>query len=280
MVSSTSGKNTTRAVRSTVQNELPKNYGDTKIVLMPRDPFWSYAYWEINRETRDKLKKEHGNKGKLTLRVYDVTDIDFNGSNAHKHFDIYVSEEAENWYINVPEVNRAWCVDLGLLLPDGRFILIARSNFLSLPRHGVSSVTDEHWAILQKEFEKMVKLSGIDKIGQSSFDVSRLMKERWEQLMSMPSSHVSSFNRPVEAHVVKEGKNFWLRADTELIVYGTTESDAKLTIGDKEVKLNPDGSFSLRMHLHDGEIPLPIKATSKDGSMSKKITFKVTRTTK
>lgn len=265
--------------------ELPQNYGDTKIVLLPRDPYWAFSYWEISEDTKSKLKKQWGQNAlsRLVLRVYDVTDIRFDGTNAHRFFDIHINESADNWYVNVPDVNRNWCVDLGIILADGRFIMIARSNVVKMPRHGVSPITDAQWAILQKEFERLLSLSGVDRIGKSSFDVTKLMKERWEELVSISSAQmpfsrreISSLARP--RHIEK--KKFWLKADTELIVYGATEIDAKLTVGNDVVPLKPDGTFSLRFALPDCIKTIPIKAVSRDGTMSKRITFKVSRETK
>jgi hypothetical protein len=28
--------------------ELPSGYGDNKILLLVRDPYWVYSYWEIS----------------------------------------------------------------------------------------------------------------------------------------------------------------------------------------------------------------------------------------
>ncbi len=272
----------------TIKEELPKSYGDTKIVLLPRDPYWAYAYWEISESARNEIQKEHGKdifkKGKLILRVYDVTNIKFNGKNAHKYFDITINELADNWYINVPETNRHWCVDLGVLLPNGKFILIARSNIVKMPAYGVSPITDEQWGVLQKEFEKLLQLSGIEQIGKSSFDVVKLMRERWAEIVSISSAQmpfspkgISSF-RKQEGPVLQEKlKDFWLQADTELVVYGKTESDANLTISGEKVKVSPDGSFSVRFNLPDGKKEIPVVAESKDGTMSKRITFDVIR---
>ncbi|MBN1823473.1 MAG: DUF4912 domain-containing protein [Endomicrobiales bacterium] len=264
---------------------LPKTYGDTKIVILARDPMWFYSYWEVSPDAFGKLRKELGdqtfNSSRWTLRVYDITDIKFNGKNAHRHFDIIINPAADNWYVNVGEVNRVWCVDLGIITPDGRFIVIARSNVLAMPRQGISPITDEQWAMLQQEFEKLLKLSGVDQIGRSSFDITKLMRERWEEIVSisLPSSHIgaSSWKRfpGEELH-----KDFWLRADTELIVYGATEPDAKLTVQKKVVPLRPDGSFSLRFYLPDGTQEYPIEATSNDGTMKRQITFVVRRDTK
>lgn len=266
---------------------LPKNYGDTRIAILPRDPVWFYAYWEISAEAYGDLRRKLGDKifdgSRWALRVYDVTEISFDGGNAHRYFDIFVDPKSDNWYVNVGEVNRSWCADIGLTTPDGRFISVARSNVLSMPRHGVSPVTDEQWAILQQEFERLLRLSGVERIGKGSFDIAKLMRERWEEIvsLSLPTSPggASSWSRgPVQEEVKPKG--FWLKADTELIVYGATEPDAKLTVQGQPVTLRPDGSFSLRFYLPDGDQDYPIEATSADGTMKRQITFLVRRETK
>ena len=82
--------------------ELPHEYGETKISLLVRDPYWVYTYWEIQNSVIDGLRadlKDRFNSAKKVLRVYDVTDIIFNGKNAHSFFDIELTGEAANWYI-------------------------------------------------------------------------------------------------------------------------------------------------------------------------------------
>lgn len=264
---------------------LPKSYGDTKIAILPRDPLWIYAYWEVSSGAIASLSKKLGderfNVSRWMLRVHDVTGIQFDGSNSHRYFDISVNRDVDNWYINVGETNRAWCVDLGILTPDGEFVLVARSNALIMPRQGVSPITDEQWAMLQQEFERLLKLSGVDQIGKTSFDIAKLMRERWEEIVSisLPTSPGGASSWRGKQEEVKP-KEFWLKADTELIVYGATEPDAKLTVQKQPVTLRPDGSFSLRFYLPDGKQEYPIEATSADGTMKRQITFVVKRETR
>ncbi|MEM4367674.1 MAG: DUF4912 domain-containing protein [Candidatus Anstonellales archaeon] len=263
--------------------DLPKSYGDTKIFLLPRDPWWCFAYWEISDKTLQEIKNLYGENFKLSIRVYDVTNVnEFNGKNANKFFDIDIENlQINNWYINLPETNRSWCVDLGIKTQDGKFVVICRSNIVIMPRFGVSMLSDEQWAVLQREFERLLEMSGVNMIGKSSFDIAKLMKERWEELMlisQMPqfisSGFVSSFAKKEEYVGIKE---FFLKADTELIIYGETMPDAKLYINGDEYKLSEDGRFSLRMHLTDEKKVIPIRAVSSDGSMQKQIVFIVTR---
>lgn len=274
---------------------LPSDYGETQITILPRDPICIFAYWSISNEFINNLKKQYGEAvfqdAKLVVRVYDTTDVKFDGTNANRYFDVFVTPESNSWYINVGEFNRCWCVDIGYLTADGKFICIARSNKVDMPRYGVSSITDEQWAMLKIEFEKLLKISGINNIGMSSFDISKLMRERWEEIVSisLPSSHShisssSSFkiHPSFEANQLSKGKNknFWLRADTEIIINGATEPDATLTLKGQPIKLAADGSFSVRFYLPNGEDKYTIEATSADGTMKKSITFEVNKNTK
>ncbi|WP_373478833.1 DUF4912 domain-containing protein [Geminocystis sp.] len=66
-------------------------------------------------------------------------------------------------------------------------------------------------------------------------------------------------------------RKFWLVADAELIVYGATEPDAKVTIGGREIKLNPDGTFRFQMSFQDGNIDYPIVAVAADGEQTRSV---------
>src|SRR4028119_2266654 len=53
--------------------DLPEGYGESRIVLMPRDPQWAYAYWDVSNEHKDELRHQGGQQ--LELRLYDATEI-------------------------------------------------------------------------------------------------------------------------------------------------------------------------------------------------------------
>jgi hypothetical protein len=134
----------------------PETHGENAMALMVRDPYWLYAYWEFAPELRGELVARIGEEALLrsrtVLRVYDVTGTE--PENPVGHYDIDVAPEARNWYINVPRVEREYCVDVGLIAPDGSFIVIARSNRVSLPPVGPSDEVDEEWVTIDglKEF--------------------------------------------------------------------------------------------------------------------------------
>ncbi|TAL26627.1 MAG: DUF4912 domain-containing protein [Nitrospirae bacterium] len=105
---------------------LPAEYGKDRITLMTVDPWKLFAYWEVSGEMPAKLK------GKLVLRVYDVTGIYFDGRNANIVFDIPVHERVGDGYIGVGP-GRNFVVAIGIVTPDGSFAEIALSNNAATP---------------------------------------------------------------------------------------------------------------------------------------------------
>ena len=253
-------------------HELPPQYNVDKMVLMVRDPWWLYTYWELKQATVERLKgelKDEFSKAKRVLRVYDVTNINFNGSNANRFFDIHIHEFANNWYIDTGAPGRSWCVDFGLILSNGKFITILRSNVVQTPLDGPSWITDEEWMIPDEMFARLYGMG----FGQGkSSPIGKAWRER---VISSPG--IASMASPVRKPL-KRG--FWLKVDCELIVYGATEPDAKVTVQGKPINLRPDGTFTLRFALPDGKQVIPVKAVSNDKVEERVITPIVTRETK
>ncbi|MDE1919958.1 MAG: DUF4912 domain-containing protein [Candidatus Omnitrophica bacterium] len=72
-------------------------------------------------------------------------------------------------------------------------------------------------------------------------------------------------------------RKFFFEIATELIVHGRTEPDAAVWLNQQGIKLNPDGTFSLRYALPDGEVPLKFVAQSSDGVEQRHINTRVER---
>lgn len=258
------------------REELPSRYGDNKVVLLVRDPYWLHAYWEITDVRKSHIEREaQAGWGDLrkVLRVYDVTDVIFDGTNANKSFDIDLTSDANNWYIHVGEPDRSWCADLGVITSDGRFILIVRSNVVTTPLDRPSDVIDEEWMTLEEEFAKLYGIAG--GFGVSSPHMAELKKKLKERLQKeLASGAVSSFARPPLE------RGFWLAVNTELVVYGATEAGATVTVQGQPIKLNRDGTFSLRFALPEGEQVIPVRAISADKQEERTITPVVRKHTK
>ena len=243
------------------QPDIPQNYNDTQIILMVRDPYWLYSYWNVNSETRTQLRKTTSNwdETPLILRVYDITDVDFNGYNSNYYFDINLNRESNNWYIHVGNPNRSFCVDLGFIQDNGVFYTIARSNVVTTPRDNVSEVIDEEWMIIEEDFRKLYRFAGAG-AGNSSAELVESLIKRLER--EIGSGAVSSLASPVK--LMPKERKFWFVLNTELIVYGATEPDAQVTVQGEPIQLRPDGTFTMRFALPNGTQYIPVQARSAD----------------
>jgi hypothetical protein len=126
--------------------ELPSTYNDNRLVLLARDPYWLYAYWDFSVEQISATLTRLGAQDtRPILRVFDVTYIDFDGTNAWSGVDIEITPFATNWYIPVPQPDAAYCVEVGYRAPDGRFAALGRSNVVTTPRAEVSPSTTLRW---------------------------------------------------------------------------------------------------------------------------------------
>lgn len=173
---------------------LPKNYGDTAITILPKDPVCIFAYWSINEQTKNTLKDRYGQdffkNSKLVIRICDITD-----KTQKTGFDVFVDSDIDSYYVNVGKFNRSWLANMGYMTDKGKFISVAKSNELNMPRYGISPITDEQWVMLENEFEKILQKSNLLNIGTSSLEnskeISKIIFEKWKKILfnSLPGSH-------------------------------------------------------------------------------------------
>ncbi|OIO02492.1 MAG: hypothetical protein COX65_06110 [Elusimicrobia bacterium CG_4_10_14_0_2_um_filter_56_8] len=278
-----SGTNNKKAVETdSAHKDLPKGYGTTMAALLPRDPEWLLLYWEISSDTKSKIQREHGQdifeKAVQVLRVYPITP---GVEQAPPHFDIPAMLEAGSWYINVRDAGRRYCCEPGLVLPSGNYLGIVKSNTVSLPACGVSDRMEEKRMSVSPDFEKLLRLSGVEYIGKGSGEVTKSLDQRREMLRSVFSRASSWGVSALSSRTLDKPPPGKLRlaADCELVLYGATEPDAFVTVAGRRVKLNPDGTFSMRFALPDGNTGLPIRALSNDEKDSRRVEIDVTRRT-
>jgi len=260
------------------QRQLPQGYDEDVLVAQARDPWWTHIYWDLRFKTWDDCRARYGGdfeKSSWALRAYDISFIKFDGKNAHRFFDTPVDVTARNWYMNLGSPGTSWCLDLGFVLPRGRFVTVVRSNVVSLPLDGPSWMTDEEWMIPDDAFRRLYGMS-VGLGPNVSSPVGKLWQERLKRDVS--SGAVTSL---VSSPVGKKAEKlpFWLVVDAELIVYGATEPDAAVSVQGRPIQLRKDGTFTLRFALPDGKQEIPVVARSAKINETRTITPVVTRHT-
>jgi hypothetical protein len=334
--------------------ELPALQSRTCCVLIPRDPNFIYAYWDYTREDIERVRhqfKAESKAAKPILRVYDITGIKFNGSNANHTWDLEPGYSTKNWYIQVWQDNADYCVEIGLGHGE-HFIPLKRSNTVRTPPKSASKRDDLIWQDIKanRESQPYIKenikehyhgikqqllrkrshgakqpkagslyyltaqdirayymrlFSSVSKKGRgkkaSLEDILKLKSKNisWQKvrpLITNPdvikSAHPGASmglaeqkgaseslfsHQPGASEGRLKNRKFFFEIWTELIVHGRTEPDAAVWLNQKGVKLNPDGTFSLRYALADGEIPLKFIAQSSDAVEQRHINTSVER---
>ena len=157
-------------------NGLGNQYGDNKITLLVRDPWWLFAYWEVTpareAEVVQVIQRQRLTREKTVLRVYDTTGTV--PEKARSFFDIELNFFADHWYIDVGKPDREWVVDVGIRTTHGRFFTLVRSNSVRTPRFGPSDILDEEWMLPEEISRKIFGLSGVGGRGGSSLDFRKL----------------------------------------------------------------------------------------------------------
>lgn len=270
----------TKDLSAKVPKDLPAGYGRDRIVVMVRDPYWLHAYWELTRNAIKRAEAALGQEwhsARPILRVLDVSSRDTTSTSESIVRDIDIHGGCNNWYVDVNSPPRSFRIDVGYLSRSGRFYVLARSNVVSTPRAGVSDVLDENWADFDaKKADRIYAMSGGFDPTASSLELKQLFEERLRRPMGSPA--VTSFGSG--AFPGGKSRKFWFNLDAELIVYGATEPDARVTLQGEPIKLRPDGTFTMRYSLPDSRQIIPAVAASADGVEERTIVLAVERNTK
>jgi hypothetical protein len=114
---------------------FPEHYNDMRIVLMLRDPFWAFVYWDTRGGTLKAVKKEH-NADNVVLRVMRVkkSKTARGGASAAvlDSFDIPLEPGDSSRYITIPQQNAFYRVAL-VLQGKGREKQLIASNTVCVP---------------------------------------------------------------------------------------------------------------------------------------------------
>jgi hypothetical protein len=156
---------------------------------------------------------------------------------------------------------------------------LRRNGHPDLPR--VTSVPPATWTSQQEQaLSKVVNIDNVRRVWMGSLEITELIRRRLAHEISsleVSSFGVSSFSSPFGG--MEKSKGFWFNVNAELIIYGATEPNAKVTLGGHEIKLRSDGTFSFRFALPDGKYDLPAVAVSADGDDARAADLKFSRET-
>ncbi len=143
---------------------------------------------------------------------------------------------------------------------------------------------------------EIVRVDDFRRVWVGSLEVTEMVRRHLQQEITSPapvmegaeSAAAPAGPAPVKVSSAaavpeREGadweRGFWFNLNAELVLYGATEPDARVTVDGRQIRLRPDGTFSYRFALPDGRYPLAIVAEAVDGRDRKSAKLEFSRTT-
>ena len=136
--------------------DLYEEYCESRVVLLPVEPYLIHAYWDVTSNDIEKAKQRLGDdygQSQAVLRFYDVTNIIYDGTNAHGFFDVDIDLQSKDWYVDLWSPDKSYFVDLGFKTGDGFFLSVARSSVAKTPCAWPAPKVDEHYMLVAEDAE-------------------------------------------------------------------------------------------------------------------------------
>ncbi len=275
--------------------------GSTKVVFLPRDPEWAYVFWELSEEDRNRASSKGATN--LSLRLVDITGNQNGKANPGTLREVTVDSHNTEWYLPIPLGDRDYQVELGYRFRS-QWISLAFSSPAKVPALHPSEVILDQFVpfsletptsypeelTLDKEdprdtglherlYQSAITNFGKTRIGSEEFQQDSSINKDSKSINDSGAGLWASGRNDSGIGVLQSDHSFWLVADAELIVYGSTDPAAKLTIGGEVVPLASDGTFRLQVPFRDGIQNYFIEALDAKAIEKRNISMKFERIT-
>jgi phosphate transport system substrate-binding protein len=105
-----------------------------RLILTPRNCRDAYAYWEVNEDDLATLRSRGGET--LALRLYDITDLDWQTDSPHSIRQFEISDRDRDKHLPIALDDRDYQVELGYVTRDGEWLPLAESEPVHVPKCG------------------------------------------------------------------------------------------------------------------------------------------------
>jgi uncharacterized protein len=103
------------------------------------------------------------------VRIYDVTDIIFNGNNAHHFYEIAVPFANGYWFVKGLIANRNYIAEIGVKLNEKDFFPILRSNTIQTPPITLSNGSEIYQHLSQHQQLENRRPKWVDRVSTYSY---------------------------------------------------------------------------------------------------------------
>ena len=285
---------------------LPEAYGTAKMMLAARDPHWLYAHWDLTHEQQQQYNALSADRH-LAVRVYP------GAVGARPITEVHVHPESRHWFIHVDRADTRYVAELGYYRRRHEWVNVATSlpavtpadtastdqtvRFATIPTQtrlaqlaapAKEAVPEDLPPVTVAQERALAELFALQLVRQESAgsaEVPELVRGPGEKEIAAAQlappaplgGEAESVTSPMAPAEQRPG-GFWFNINAELVIYGATDPEASVTIGGRLVSLRPDGTFSCRCSLPDGEHAVTVSAMSAEGEL-RQATLKFSRAT-
>lgn len=142
--------------------ELPTTYDEDRVVILIRDPYKAYAYWDISLEKRIELglgeSSDELPSGQLYLKVYRGADEEELAANPQIHIEIAIIGSSRSAYFDIDESFQAYYGKLEFVPFFDEPVTVSVSNTISAPPATLTANFDEEWKAVEKIYKRFYTL--------------------------------------------------------------------------------------------------------------------------
>ena len=221
-----------------------------RIVVMVRDPYWLHAYWEVKRQSVERVQaamSQDWHTARPYLRLLEVSDG--GNSSAIGARDPRHRSPRRREQLVRPRRQFARQLPPGIGLHGQHRPLLCRwcaATSSPRPSRARSDAIDENWTDVAENFDKIYAMSGGYSPDNNSLELQELFEERLRRPMGSPM--VTRYGSGMEA-LFSPSQDFKFEVDAEMIVYGVTNPNYARQSARRA------GAHSPRRHVHGADEP-------------------------
>lgn len=144
------------------ERALPKNYNETQICCVLRNPVWAFVFWNISESDSSKLKELFD----CTLKIRVCVLASKEELKPIEAFEVNICSELQEQYILLPSDKQFFRFEL-VYTSNNQGHVLAFSPVVSVPKPG--KIVNEFQPGKENDYSPIIKLSGIDSVLMKQF---------------------------------------------------------------------------------------------------------------
>ncbi|QDU03442.1 hypothetical protein V6x_31610 [Gimesia chilikensis] len=244
---------------------------ETKLTAQVKDSHWLMANWTITQSSLDRAKAALGAywyQAVPVIRVYDITTNENSRTSKAYVKDVEVKIDSGLWFVQIDQPARSYKLQLGFVTPQNKFFGLVYSHKLTPPMPEVCDKGGRIKRRLDNNYSATRSRRYTSRAENGNGVPSRLALP-----LSLDPSGESNGSRPKQSK-----KEF--HVETELLIHGTSDPQAEVTLLGEKIPVSKEGRFALRLSLPNGRQVIPAVNTSSNKRRQQTIVLAIERNTK